>query len=107
MIVSGRAGVALPVALALVVGLAGCASSGVATRSIAETENITPIQNTPVATAALPPIGADGQVQSQDPLLVGGDTQAGVSGSVRRIHRPTATTTALRKNGIRHPQARS
>ena len=31
--------------------------------------------------------------------------KAGVSGKVRRTQKPTATTTALRKNGMRQPQA--
>ena len=31
--------------------------------------------------------------------------KAGVSGSVRRTQKPTATTIALRKNGMRQPQA--
>ncbi|RYE74654.1 MAG: hypothetical protein EOO74_11195 [Myxococcales bacterium] len=42
--------------------LSGCASSGVTTSSVAYAENITPIQNTPVASSNLPAIGANGQM---------------------------------------------
>ncbi|WP_299641364.1 AprI/Inh family metalloprotease inhibitor [Devosia sp.] len=43
--------IAVVAGLALV--LSGCASSGVTTSTVASTENITPIQNTPVATSDL------------------------------------------------------
>jgi hypothetical protein len=44
------------VAVIATLALAGCASSGVTTRNIATTENLTPIQNTPVASSNLPAI---------------------------------------------------
>ena len=56
--------------------LAGCASSGVTTSNVAAPEQLTPIQNMPVASSNLPAIGQDGAVQtatvgSMDPLLQG------------------------------------
>jgi hypothetical protein len=83
MTISGRAGVALPVVMVLAAALAGCASSGVTTRNVAavSAESITPIQNTPVASSSLPPVGATGEVQAgqtADSLMVaGGVTDTG------------------------------
>jgi hypothetical protein len=78
MMSSRRASVSIVVIAGLALALSGCASSGVTTTSIASTENITPIQNTPVASSdlnALPgstvqqaaiaqpaPLGAPGQI---------------------------------------------
>lgn len=53
MMSSRRASVSMVVFAGLALALSGCASSGVTTTSIASTENITPIQNTPVATSDL------------------------------------------------------
>jgi hypothetical protein len=54
------------VAVIATLALAGCASSGVTTRNIATTENITPIQNTPVASSNLPALGDSSTVQTAD-----------------------------------------
>ena len=78
MMSSRRASVSMVVVAGLALALSGCASSGVTTSSIASAENITPIQNTPVASSdlnALPgstvqqaslaqptPLGAPGQI---------------------------------------------
>jgi hypothetical protein len=78
MMSSRRASVSMVVVAGLALALSGCASSGVTTTSLASTENITPIQNTPVASSdlnALPgstvqqaslaqptPLGAPGQI---------------------------------------------
>lgn len=53
MMSSRRASVSMVVIVGLALALSGCASSGITTSSIASTENITPIQNTPVATSDL------------------------------------------------------
>ncbi len=53
MMSSRRASVSMVVIAGLALALSGCASSGVTTTSIASTESITPIQNTPVATSDL------------------------------------------------------
>lgn len=50
---SRRASVSIAVVAGLTLVLSGCASSGVTTNSIASTETITPIQNTPVASSDL------------------------------------------------------
>ena len=78
MMSSRRASVSMVLVAGLALALSGCASSGVTTTSLASTENITPIQNTPVASSdlnALPgstvqqaslaqptPLGAPGQI---------------------------------------------
>lgn len=53
MMMSRRAGVSVAAIAGLALVLGGCASSGVTTSNIASTETITPIQNTPVASADL------------------------------------------------------
>ena len=53
MMSSRRASVSMVVIAGLALALSGCASSGVTTTSIASTETITPIQNTPVASSDL------------------------------------------------------
>lgn len=53
MMSSKRASVSFAVVAGLALVLSGCASSGVTTTSLASTENITPIQNTPVASSDL------------------------------------------------------
>lgn len=50
---SRRVSVSMAAVAGLALMLSGCASSGVTTQSIASTENITPIQNTPVASSDL------------------------------------------------------
>jgi hypothetical protein len=60
MMMSRRGSVSLAVLTGMALTLSGCASSGVST-SNAYAENITPIQNTPVASSNLPAIGANGQ----------------------------------------------
>jgi len=59
MMMSRRAGVSIALIAGMALTLSGCASSGVS--STAYAENITPIQNTPVASSNLPAIGANGQ----------------------------------------------
>jgi hypothetical protein len=56
--------------------LSGCASSGVSTRSIAESETLAPVETGSVSTAALPPIGPNGEVQGPAPLDQNGMTPA-------------------------------
>ena len=60
MMMSRRAGVSIALIAGMALTLSGCASSGVSTSAYAE--NITPIQNTPVASSNLPAIGANGQM---------------------------------------------
>jgi hypothetical protein len=66
MMMSRRAGVSVALLTGLALTLSGCASSGV-TSSTAYAENITPIQNTPVASSNLPAIGANGQMVASTP----------------------------------------
>jgi hypothetical protein len=66
MMMSRRGSVSLAVLTGMALTLSGCASSGVST-SNAYAENITPIQNTPVASSNLPAIGADGQPVAATP----------------------------------------
>lgn len=61
MMISRRGSVSVAVLVGLALTLSGCASSGVTTSSTAYAENITPIQNTPVASSNLPALGANGQ----------------------------------------------
>jgi hypothetical protein len=63
MMMSRRVGVSVALLTGLALTLSGCASSSMSS-STAYAENITPIQNTPVASSNLPAIGADGQVAS-------------------------------------------
>jgi hypothetical protein len=60
MMMSRRGSVSVALLTGLALSLSGCASSG-GTSSTAYAENITPIQNTPVASSNLPAIGANGQ----------------------------------------------
>lgn len=53
MRVSRRASVSMAIVAGAALLLSGCASSGVTTRSVASTETLTPIQNTPVASSDL------------------------------------------------------
>jgi hypothetical protein len=66
MMMSRRTGVSVALLTGLALTLSGCASSG-ATTSTAYAENITPIQNTPVASSNLPAIGANGQMVAGTP----------------------------------------
>ncbi len=69
----------------LALTLAGCASSGM-TAATAQTqdEQLAPVQSGNVSTAALPPIGPNGEVQGPtDPQQIAAlDAQPGVSGSL-------------------------
>ena len=60
MMMSRRVGVSVALLAGMALTLSGCASSSMSS-STAYAENITPIQNTPVASSNLPAIGADGQ----------------------------------------------
>lgn len=97
MMSSRRASVSMVVFAGLALALSGCASSGVTTTSIASTENITPIQNTPVATSDLSvlpgstvqqaslaqpaPLGAPGQL-GQPALVANADGSFATLGAV-------------------------
>lgn len=97
MMSSRRASVSMVVIAGLALALSGCASSGVTTTSIASTENITPIQNTPVATSDLSvlpgssvqqaslaqpaPLGAPGQL-GQPALVANADGSFATLGAV-------------------------
>jgi hypothetical protein len=68
--------------------LAGCASSGISTRSVAQAETLAPVEEGNVSTSALPPIGPNGEVQGPAPLepdtmtpaqIAAADSQAGVN----------------------------
>lgn len=63
MMMSRRTGVSVALLAGLALTLSGCASGGMSS-STAYAENITPIQNTPVASSNLPAIGANGQTLS-------------------------------------------
>lgn len=67
MMMSRRGSVSVALLTGLALTLSGCASSGVSTSSTAYAENITPIQNTPVASSNLPAIGANGQMVAGQP----------------------------------------
>lgn len=56
--------------------LAGCASTSIETRSIAEAEQLAPVETGSVSTQALPPIGPNGEVQGPAPLDQTGMTPA-------------------------------
>ena len=71
MMMSRRAGVSVALLTGLALTLSGCASSSMSS-STAYAENITPIQNTPVASSNLPAIGANGQVASTTTLVAPG-----------------------------------
>lgn len=71
MMMSRRAGVSVALLTGLALSLSGCASSSMSS-STAYAENITPIQNTPVASSNLPAIGANGQVASNTTLVAPG-----------------------------------
>ena len=71
MMMSRRAGVSVALLTGLAMTLSGCASSSMSS-STAYAENITPIQNTPVASSNLPAIGANGQVASNTVLTAPG-----------------------------------
>jgi len=58
MMMSRRAGVSVALLTGLALSLSGCASSSMSS-STAYAENITPIQNTPVASSNLPAIGSN------------------------------------------------
>jgi hypothetical protein len=63
MMMLRRGSVSLAVLTGVALTLSGCASSGVST-STAYAENITPIQNSSVASSNLPAIGANGQAMT-------------------------------------------
>jgi len=71
MMMSRRGSISVALLAGLALTLSGCASSGVTTSS-AYAENITPIQNTPVASSNLPAIGANGQMVASTTLTVPG-----------------------------------
>ncbi|MDC9822144.1 AprI/Inh family metalloprotease inhibitor [Devosia sp. ZB163] len=79
MMMSKRAGFSVAMVTGAALLLSGCASSGVTTSSIASTETITPIQNTPVASSdlnALPGTQVQPASLGQPAPLVPGQPQA-------------------------------
>ena len=69
MMMSRRAGLSIALLSGLALTLSGCAS-GTMSSSTAYAENITPIQNTPVASSNLPAIGGNGQPMAPTNLQV-------------------------------------
>lgn len=67
MMMSRRAGASVALLTGLALTLSGCASSSMSS-STAYAENITPIQNTPVASSNLPAIGANGPAMTPTDL---------------------------------------
>jgi len=59
----GALSLAMVSALALV--LAGCSSTSQRTQAMSQPEQLQPVQNSTVASSALPPIGQDGSIQQQ------------------------------------------
>jgi hypothetical protein len=97
MIISRRGSVSVAVVVGFALALSGCASSGVT--STAYAENITPIQNTPVASSNLPAIGANGQmVASTTPGALG------VNGQPTNLAAPPALNPSLQAPGALTPQ---
>lgn len=87
----GRGARILVLGLAVSGLLAGCASSGISTRSVANAETLAPVDEGNVSTSALPPIGPNGEVQGPAPLepdtmtpaqIAESDSQSGVSGGL-------------------------
>ncbi|MEQ1768969.1 MAG: AprI/Inh family metalloprotease inhibitor [Devosia sp.] len=58
-----RAGAPSALVVALALGLAGCASTGVTVSNIGQPEQLNPVTTGNVSTTALPPIGPNGEVQ--------------------------------------------
>ena len=83
-LVSGM-GKALP-ALSLLAALllSGCASTGVSVQN-ADTEQLAPVQGGNVSTAALPPIGPNGEVQGSTDQGSNGMTPAAPNGSQTQV----------------------
>lgn len=67
MRISKRSGVSLAGTAAVAVLLAGCSSTGVTTRNVAQPEQLQPLPSSQVASANLPAIGAAGSTPSQFP----------------------------------------
>lgn len=86
MLNSKRASVSMAVMAGAVLLLSGCASSGVTTRSVATTETITPIQNTPVDSSDLTQIpGSQVQPGSITPLTPPPGAQTGQVGQPLQV----------------------
>ena len=71
MMMSRRAGLSVALFAGMALTLSGCASSSMSS-STAYAENITPIQNTPVASSNLPALGANGQMANGTTLVAPG-----------------------------------
>lgn len=97
MMSSRRASVSMVVIAGLALALSGCASSGVTTTSIASTENITPIQNTPVATSDLSvlPGSSVQQASLAQPAPLGAPGQLGQPAQVANADGSFATLGAV------------
>lgn len=95
MMISRRGSVSVAVLCGLALTLSGCASSG--TSSTAYTENITPIQNTPVASSNLPAIGANGQ-------MVASNTLGAPGAQPTNLNAPPALNPSLQAPGQMTPQ---
>ncbi len=95
---SKRASVSMAVMAGAVLLLSGCASSGVTTKSVAMAEDITPIQNTPVASADLTVLPGS-QVQQASlaqptPLDPNAPVQPGAIAAPGRIGQPVQVADA-------------
>lgn len=97
MMSSRRASVSMVVIAGLALALSGCASSGVTTTSIASTENITPIQNTPVATSDLSVLPGSNVQQASlgQPAPLGAPGQLGQPAQVANADGSFATLGAV------------
>jgi hypothetical protein len=97
MMMSRRAGVSVALLTGLALSLSGCASSSMSS-STAYAENITPIQNAPVASSNLPAIGANGQMASNTTLVAPG-------GQPTDLNAPPALNPSLQASGgVQTPQ---
>lgn len=99
MMMSRRAGVSVALLTGLALTLSGCASSSM-TSSTAYAENITPIQNTPVASSNLPAIGANGQQVASTTVLT-------APGQPTDLNAPAALNPSLQASatpGVQTPQ---
>jgi len=97
MKISRRGSVSVAVLCGLALTLSGCASSGTSTTAYAE--NITPIQNTPVASSNLPAIGANGQMVASNTLV-----PPGANGQSATPNAPASLNPSLRAPGTLTPQ---
>lgn len=97
MMMSRRAGISVALLAGMALTLSGCASSSMSS-STAYAENITPIQNTPVASSNLPALGANGQVASNTLVAPGQPTDLNAPPALNPSLQASATP------GVQTPQ---